>query len=108
GQRQTVVPTERMFSALEWLKRSRIQVPTDLIALEDVLAWFDQLEVPAPKMVWYECQLALAEGFTNAVRHAHEGKPANTPIDIEACVAKTSIELQIRSNGAVTYITHRY
>ncbi|MGK7890764.1 MAG: ATP-binding protein [Leptolyngbyaceae cyanobacterium] len=99
GQRQTVVPTERMFSALEWLKDSHIQVFTDLTALEDVLAWFDQLEVPAPKMVWYQCQLALAEGFTNAVRHAHEGKPANTPIDIEACVTEASIEFRIWDEG---------
>jgi serine/threonine-protein kinase RsbW len=99
SQRQTVVPTERMCSALESPKKSHIQVPTDLNALEDVLAWFDKLEAPIPKMIWFQCQLALAEGFTNAVRHAHQGKPTHTPIDIEACLTNSYIEFQIWDEG---------
>ncbi|NEQ98154.1 MAG: ATP-binding protein [Cyanothece sp. SIO2G6] len=88
-----------MCSALEWLKRACIQVPTDLNALEDVLAWFDELEAPIPKMTWFQCQLALVEGFTNAVRHAHQGKPSDTPIDIEARLTEASIEFRIWDEG---------
>jgi serine/threonine-protein kinase RsbW len=49
-----------------------LETATSLDMLADVLAWFGKLQPPSiPKSVWLRCQLALAEGFTNAVRHAH-------------------------------------
>lgn len=46
-----------------------------------------------------ECQLALAEGFTNAVRHAHHALPESTPIDIELLLAPQGLELRIWDHG---------
>jgi serine/threonine-protein kinase RsbW len=41
----------------------------------------------------------LAEGFTNAVRHAHQGQPENIPIDIDVTVTVDSVELRIWDSG---------
>lgn len=82
------------------LKKSRLQVLTDLQALPDVLQWFEQFNLqPLPKTVWMQCQLALVEGFTNAVRHAHLDLPQSTPIDIEAVLFKTYLEMRISDYG---------
>ncbi|MCC5898205.1 MAG: ATP-binding protein [Phormidium sp. BM_Day4_Bin.17] len=51
-----------------------LRVPTDLNALARVLDWFDGLESSVvPQQVWLQLKTALAEAFTNAVRHAHQG-----------------------------------
>jgi serine/threonine-protein kinase RsbW len=42
----------------------------------------------------------LAEGFTNAVRHAHRGKSVETPIEIEVALQPQAIELRIWDYGA--------
>lgn len=79
----------------------RTQISTDLHLLTQVLNWFNQFYQSAiPRSVWLECQLALAEGFTNAVRHAHYGKPTETPIDIEVTFQVGEIELRIWDYGA--------
>lgn len=89
------------FSQLEHSQITRTQVNTDLRLLAQVLAWFNQLRRPSiPQSVWLKCELALAEGFTNAVRHAHEGKPLETPIDIEVTFRKQTIELRIWDYGS--------
>ncbi len=68
--------------------------------LAQVLAWFDQFYQPmVPQSIWLECRLALAEGFTNAVRHAHYGKPSATPIEIELILRPDAIELNIWDYG---------
>ncbi|MGB3612821.1 MAG: anti-sigma regulatory factor [Elainellaceae cyanobacterium] len=73
---------------------------TDLNALPRVLSWFDQFQEPVlPHAAWLPCQLALAEGFTNAVRHAHEGKSADTPIEIEICIYDDVFEIRIWDYG---------
>jgi serine/threonine-protein kinase RsbW len=75
-------------------------VKTDLEALAQVLAWFDQFNHPTlPRSVWLQCQLALAEGFTNAVRHAHRGKPIDTPIEIVVYLKPDCFELQVWDQG---------
>ncbi|MBL1211004.1 ATP-binding protein, partial [Geminocystis sp. GBBB08] len=52
------------------------QVKTDLIYLEEVLLQFESVKQDWIRQKdWLQCQLALAEGFTNAVRHAHRNKP---------------------------------
>ncbi|PSB18413.1 anti-sigma regulatory factor [filamentous cyanobacterium Phorm 46] len=86
---------------LQVLKKADLQVNTGLSALEKVLSWFAQLYDPRiPTSVWIRCQLALAEGFTNAVRHAHEGKPPDLPVDIEVAVYSESVEIKIWDSGA--------
>jgi len=86
---------------LQVLKKADLQVNTGLSALEKVLSWFAQLYDPRiPTSVWIRCQLALAEGFTNAVRHAHEGKPPDLPVEIQVAVCSESLEIEIWDSGA--------
>lgn len=83
----------------DFIKSSQ-QVPSDLKALDQVLSWFDQFNQPSiPKKAWLQCQLALAEAFTNAVRHAHKELPTNIPIDIELTLFPQSLELRIWDQG---------
>lgn len=86
---------------LQPLQRASIQVNTDLNALTQVLSWFDQFNhPPLSYQIWLQCQLALAEGFTNAVRHAHQGQPTELLIDLEVTVFSEQIEIRIWDQGA--------
>lgn len=68
-------------------KNISLQVNTDINALTRVLDWLEQLQdVSIPNEVWFQFQLALAEGFTNAVRHAHKNLPLETPIQLQITV----------------------
>lgn len=88
------------FAKLELPFTSRTQTNTDLHLLVQVLNWFDQFYQPTiPYAVWLECRLALAEGFTNVVRHAHSGKPIDTPIELEIKFDQDAIELKIWDSG---------
>ena len=87
---------------LQVLKKADLQVNTGLSSLDPVLSWFAQLYDRAiPTSVWIRCQLALAEGFTNAVRHAHQGKQPNLPVDIEVTVCTESVEIKIWDSGPI-------
>lgn len=78
------------------LQKAYLQVNTDLYALTEVLTWFDQFNgPPISYQTWLKCQLALAEGFTNAVRHAHRGKSSNLTIDLEVTVFSERLEIRI-------------
>ncbi|MDY6802265.1 MAG: ATP-binding protein [Cyanobacteriota bacterium] len=80
--------------------KAQIQLNTGLSANDRVLSWFDRLyEKQIPKRVWLKCKLALAEGFTNAVRHAHRELPPDTPVDIEVSIFSESIEIRIWDSG---------
>ena len=85
---------------LPMLKKADLQVNTGLSGLGWVLSWFSQLyDSRIPTSVWIRCQLALAEGFTNAVRHAHKGKPADLAVDIQVAVFAESLEIKIWDGG---------
>lgn len=76
------------------------KVESDLKALDQVLRYFDELNQPwIPKKDWLQCQLALAEGFTNAVRHAHKELPKEIPIEIELILEQDSLEMKIWDHG---------
>jgi serine/threonine-protein kinase RsbW len=82
------------------IKQIQLQVNSDLAVLEDVLAWYQQLEdQPIPKPIWWQCQIALAEGFTNAVNHAHKQLPCTTPIHLQVTVFHESLEICIWDYG---------
>lgn len=77
-----------------------LQVNTDLNALTRVLEWFEQLkDLSLPNEVWWKFQLALAEGFTNAVRHAHKNLPVETPVQLEIIVFNGRLELKVWDCG---------
>ncbi|OCQ93306.1 anti-sigma regulatory factor [Oscillatoriales cyanobacterium USR001] len=80
--------------------KSHLQVQTDLTALTVVLEWLEKIVLPLlPHHLWWECQLILNEGFTNAVRHAHQNLPPATPIDLEVKVFANSLEILIWDCG---------
>ncbi len=85
---------------MEPLHRAFLQVNTDLDALAQVLEWFDQFsQPPTPPQAWMQCQLALAEGFTNAVRYAHAGKPESVLIELEVQIFSDHLEIRIWDQG---------
>jgi serine/threonine-protein kinase RsbW len=78
------------------LKQFRLQVQTDIEDLARVLQWFEQAtKYLLPDKCRWQCQLALSEGFTNAVRYAHEGLVPTTPIDLEINVFASELEIRI-------------
>jgi serine/threonine-protein kinase RsbW len=82
------------------VQKIRLQVKTDLNTLAQVLQWYEQLEeLPIPRKVLEECKVALAEGFTNAVRHAHKNMPAETPIELEVAAFNNRLEMRIWDYG---------
>lgn len=82
------------------LKQSRLQVETDLHAVNEVLQWFDQFTAPLlPQKFRWQCQIALIEGFTNAVRHAHHHLPQTTPVELELKVFAHWLEMRIWDQG---------
>ena len=86
--------------AEQFLQFFQLQVNSDLSALPQVLSWFEQLQQPSiPTSIWLACQTALAEGFDNAVRHAHKAISPETPIDIEVKIFTHSLEIQSWDNG---------
>ncbi len=85
---------------MKFLQTLRTQVKTDLTSLGQVLSWFEQIDRPiVPHSVWLQCQIALAEAFTNVVRYAHRGKPEETPIEIEVTIGNQSLEIRIWDYG---------
>ena len=83
-----------------YVQHISLQVNTELNALTRVLEWFEQLkDLSLPKEVWWKFQLALAEGFTNAVRHAHKHLPVETPVQLEIIVFNGRLELKVWDCG---------
>jgi serine/threonine-protein kinase RsbW len=91
----------RGFEQLTVAKKSTFTVKGDLKALDQLLQYFDRLYQPwIPKKDWLQCQLALAEGFTNAVRHAHKNLSPEIPIEVEIILNQQSIEMRIWDCGS--------
>jgi serine/threonine-protein kinase RsbW len=81
-------------------QKNHLQVNTDLNSLAQVLSWFDQLDRQSvPEIIWLQCRIALAEGFTNAARHAHKDKSLETPIDVEVVIFTQYLKIQIWDYG---------
>ncbi|HEY9635096.1 MAG TPA: ATP-binding protein [Coleofasciculaceae cyanobacterium] len=111
---QQALPKSSVLERLNWFKhrghlpqpsntplqKINIKVNTDLRALDQVLDWYEQLQnLPISQTVFHQCQLVLAEGFTNAVRHAHQGLDSETPIELEITVFKKSLEIRVWDYG---------
>jgi serine/threonine-protein kinase RsbW len=68
-------------------QKDTLQVKTNLNDLNLVLTWFETFNrADIPRSVWLQCQSALAEAFTNAVRHAHADLDPETSIEIWVAV----------------------
>jgi serine/threonine-protein kinase RsbW len=78
----------------------RLTVETDLEKLTDVVAWFEQFKQPSiSPQIWLEGQIAVVEGFTNVVRHAHQHLPPSTPIVLEVEVSSQALKIWIWDQG---------
>ncbi len=78
-----------------------IQVNTDLNELTTVLDWFEQIHHDTmSKSDWLGCKTALAEVFTNAVRHAHKDMPQETVINLEATLTENTLEVKVFDFGS--------
>ena len=87
------------------LQHDHLTVESDLSVLTHIQEWFDQFCLRyTAKLFWlrdqhYPLNLALTEGFTNAVRHAHQELPSNTTIDIDLCLWEDRMEIRIWDQG---------
>ena len=82
------------------IKQYHLRVRTELEALKEVLQWFESLVFPlVPRKMGWQCEVALVEAFTNAVRHAHQNLPKNTPIDLEVELLPNFLEMRIWDRG---------
>ncbi len=91
---------------LDMFERDRLTVSSYLEELASVQQWFRALisrlaeKTPSVDDQFDQLNLALAEGFTNAVRHAHADLPGDTPIEIELVLQPERIEICIFDQGA--------
>lgn len=87
------------------MEQDHLKVQSDLKLLNQVQQWFENFcQQNLSKLSWSEAQLyrlnlALAEGFTNAVRHAHQALPRETTIDIELALWSDRLEIRIWDRG---------
>ena len=90
-------------SSNQQTQKFSFQLSTDIKAVAEVLSWLEQLDplhpLPIPVAVLHQCKLAVVEGFTNAVRHAHKNLPRETPIDLEITVFNERLEIKIWDRG---------
>jgi len=81
--------------------QDHLTVNSDLTVLTSVQKWFEKFWFRHhPPISWrdhqlYRLNLALAEGFTNAVRHAHCGLSRDTSIEIQVTMDDDRMEIRI-------------
>ncbi|MDJ0532311.1 MAG: ATP-binding protein [Xenococcaceae cyanobacterium MO_207.B15] len=81
-------------------QKFHLRVKTKLEALQEVLQWYEELISPRlPEQTGRQCEVALVEAFTNAVRHAHQDLPSNTPIDLEVELYPNCLEMRVWDQG---------
>lgn len=82
------------------IQQFHLLLNSDLEELARVLAEFEtRVSALMPEQLFWICQIALAEGFTNAVRHAHKDLPPTTPIDLEIKLFTSCLEIYIWDQG---------
>ncbi|MEG3891523.1 ATP-binding protein [Microcoleus sp. Pol10_D6] len=86
-------------SSNQQVKKNSLHINTDIKAVAQVLSWVDTVFLDPlpiiPLVVLHQCKLAVIEGFTNAVRHAHKNLPLETRIEIEIRVFNEHLEVKI-------------
>ncbi|MEC4815261.1 MAG: anti-sigma regulatory factor [Scytonema sp. PMC 1069.18] len=90
---------------LSIVQQDHLAVKSELKLLNQVQQWFEAFCLQnLPQLGWSESQLyrlnlALAEGFTNAVRHAHRALPPETTIEIDVSLWNDRLEIRIWDQG---------
>lgn len=96
------IPEQRFQLLLNRQPRQNLhfQVQTQITELNRVLSWFEETTAPfLPEECLWQCKLALTEGFTNAVLHAHSDLPPTTAIDLEVTILTNYLEIRIYDWG---------
>lgn len=82
------------------IQQAQLQTETDLEALTSVTEWFQQFQSPPlTEKLWLEGQIALLEGFTNSVNHAHRHLSPETPIELDARLFTERLQIRIWDYG---------
>jgi serine/threonine-protein kinase RsbW len=87
------------------VQQDHLTVKSELSLLNNVKEWFEQFCLQhLSQLGWSKTQLdrlnlALAEGFTNAVRHAHHALPPETTIEINIYLWIDRLEIRIWDYG---------
>jgi serine/threonine-protein kinase RsbW len=79
-----------------------LRVETEMQALNNVLQWFEDAIkslLPDRDTVVWQSKLALTEGFTNTVSHAHRNLPKETPIQLKLTIAPNYLLMEIWDQG---------
>ena len=81
-------------------QKFQLVVNTELEALVPVLQWFEEMAQSrlSDSIIW-QIKVALAEGFTNTVRYAHDDLPSTTPIQIELFFLTDNLTISIWNFG---------
>ncbi len=87
------------------VQQDHLTVKSELSLFNQVQEWFKQFFLQhLSQLGWSQTQFAelnivLAEGFTNAVRHAHHALPPETTIDIDVYLWVDRLEIKIWDHG---------
>jgi serine/threonine-protein kinase RsbW len=82
------------------IQHCHLRVNTDLNEIAQVLKWFEQFQYQQITAdLRLRAQIVLVEGFTNAVRHAHQYLSEDTPIDIDVNLFSRQLEICIWDHG---------
>ncbi len=87
------------------MRRERLRVASRLDGVTQVQGWFNDIcRSLDQESAWVgrytdRLMLALTEGFTNAVRHAHAKLPPDTDIVIDLTLANHRVEIRIWDYG---------
>ncbi|MBR8836344.1 MAG: anti-sigma regulatory factor [Stigonema ocellatum SAG 48.90 = DSM 106950] len=90
---------------LSIVQQDHLTVKSELKLLNRVQQWFNHFCMQnLSQFGWSESQihrlnLALVEGFTNAVRHAHHALPPETTIEIDVSLWIDRLEMRIWDHG---------
>jgi len=81
-------------------QKFQLVVNTELEDLVPVLQWFEEMaQFRLPDSIIWQIKVALAEGFTNTVRYAHDDLPSTTPIQIELFFLTDNLTISIWNFG---------
>lgn len=92
-------------NAAKAMRQEQIIVASRLDVLVQVQRWFKDFCSPADaESAWVNAYvdrltIALTEGFTNAVRHAHAELPPDTAIKIDLTLGNHALEIRILDQG---------
>jgi serine/threonine-protein kinase RsbW len=87
------------------MRQEHFQITSGLEGINQVQGWFRTVcHTLDGDFAWVSdytdrLSLALTEGFTNAVRHAHAEMPSDTAICIDLALTKDHVEIRIWDQG---------